>query len=173
MKMSMKFVLLSMVFVSFMSFTGTYSYFHDTECSTSNTIMAGVWDTQAQMLYVDTSNARLEDDDDECRLKCIRLQAMGDKDLIIDKFRLDWDVDEFAHTRIDSVRIDTELFFHGSGSSGMILDGNDYVISTGAEDALRLRILFDDEIEAPFAMKFFMADGSIREVFIESPDSDD
>lgn len=166
MKMSVKFVLLSIIFVSFISFTGTHSYFHDTECSSSNTITAGVWDTQAQMLYVDTSNACLETDETECRLKCIKLQAMGDKDVTIDKIQVDWDVDECPYARIESVKIDTKLFFNGSGSSGTVLDGNDCVLSLGSEEALRMRIFFDDEVEAPFKMKFFMADRSIREVFI-------
>jgi predicted ribosomally synthesized peptide with SipW-like signal peptide len=149
-----------------MSFTGTHSYFYDTECSSFNTIKAGVWDTQAQMLFVDTSNTYLESDLEECRLKCIRLQATGDKDIVIDKIQVEWDTDAFPYTEIESLKIDAKLFFYGSGVSSMVLDDNDFVVSPVAEEASKLRIYFNTEVEAPFTLRFFMEDGSIREVFI-------
>lgn len=104
----------------------TFPQFSDTEISIGNTFTAGVWESDADYLQVNTSESKLTGNGHK-QLCGITINNTGDDDIIIDKIRMDWN--ETSSANITEITIQDPPFWTGSMSAGMILDGIDYTLA--------------------------------------------
>jgi len=161
---AVRLMLLGILAVSLVSFTGTFSYFTDTEVSFGNTFTAAVWDTQATFLDVNTSKSRLTGDGNQAKFFHTTLQNIGTQDITLDRIGVGWN--ETSIGNITQITIGGGEFWLGDEPSGEILDITDYTLLPGV-DPIKITFWFNGPVTGPFTLRFIMADGAVKTVVVD------
>ena len=146
----------------------TFPRFSDTEISIGNTFTAGVWESDADYLQVNTTKSKLTGEGDGRKLHGTTINNTGTRNITIDNIRVNWTDAIIAN--ITEITIQGETFWTGSEPAGMTLDGSDYILVPSVP-AKHITFWFDSDMSGKtFTIKFILGDGSTKEVPI-TPDS--
>jgi hypothetical protein len=151
----------------------TFPQFSDTEISIGNTFTAGVWESDADHLQVNTTCSCLSLISGKRGLILTKVTNTGASDITIDKILVDWDKTSSANITRIVIRRKLALteFWSGRQPAGETLDGSDYTLVASDLRPKYVSFWFDSNMCGnTFTIRFILGDGSTKEVTI-TPDS--
>lgn len=169
MKKTNKFILFCILFTSSLSLNvictrniSTLAYFSDSDYGTGNMLNAGIWGSEADSFEI-TDSKVWPNRKPSSNKPSLELEVTGFRNVTIDKIQVSW-INSSKDRCIIKIGIESDDdFFIGSGLSGDIIDGTNYLLMKDSYQTISFYFNNTVSDNLPFTVNITMGDGSTVE----------